>query len=517
MNKTIRSVLLWSALLSALAAAWWLLAPTVVGGRATYVVTHGISMEPAYHTGDLAIVLPDEEYRVGEVVAYHSRLLHTMVLHRIIGVSADGFVMQGDNNAWRDPEHPGDDEIAGRLLLHVPRGGRVLDLLHRPGVAAVAALMIAALAGYHPVRSRRRPRGRHSGGPSMLDALTPTRRRHFLAGAGLVAAAAVATSAIAFAAPAQVSATESVPVVQKVTYHYAASVPRSTVYPTGTVSTGEPVFRRIVDRLRVHAAWSLQSTASHHVRGSGRLVAVLRSDAGWSYRTGLGPTRPVTGDTARLGGVLDLRALDAIAARNARLTGIPATGYTVEVRPVMDLHGTIAGKRVPTGTPLTPLTLTVTEATAVPSNGTATSTAPGAGSQAAPAPASTATSAVTRARMVPAHVTLGPARLRLTAVRMLSGVVAVLAVIAALALVATRRASGDERREIASRYRRLILPVDAVAGGSATTVQVSTFAALAQVAQRYDRLILNPRAEPTAYVVEDDGTLYRFDLAPHRA
>ena len=38
-----------------LAAVAWLL-PASVGGGASYVITYGISMEPGFHTGDLAIV-----------------------------------------------------------------------------------------------------------------------------------------------------------------------------------------------------------------------------------------------------------------------------------------------------------------------------------------------------------------------------------------------------------------------------------------------------------------------------
>ena len=66
------------------ATLWSLFAPTALGGPADYVVTAGTSMEPRFHTGDLAIVRSAREYRVGDIVAYRSRALNTIVLHRII-------------------------------------------------------------------------------------------------------------------------------------------------------------------------------------------------------------------------------------------------------------------------------------------------------------------------------------------------------------------------------------------------------------------------------------------------
>ncbi|MGO9489145.1 MAG: S24 family peptidase, partial [Solirubrobacteraceae bacterium] len=68
-----------------LGCLWFFFAPPLIGGSTDYVVTDGISMEPRFHSGDLAIVRSQPSYRVGEIVAYHSKVLHTVVLHRIVG------------------------------------------------------------------------------------------------------------------------------------------------------------------------------------------------------------------------------------------------------------------------------------------------------------------------------------------------------------------------------------------------------------------------------------------------
>ena len=86
--------------LGTLATAWILLAPTALGGEATYVVTDGVSMQPRFHAGDLAIVHAENGYHVGEIVAYRSQLLHTIILHRIIGITDGRYTFMGDLNPY---------------------------------------------------------------------------------------------------------------------------------------------------------------------------------------------------------------------------------------------------------------------------------------------------------------------------------------------------------------------------------------------------------------------------------
>src|SRR3954466_6560079 len=91
-----------SAAVALVLAAAWLFWPLALGGSATYVGTHGISMEPRFHTGDLAILRAGPSYTVGDVVAYRSRSLNTVVMHRIVAMDGDRFVIQGDNNNFLD-------------------------------------------------------------------------------------------------------------------------------------------------------------------------------------------------------------------------------------------------------------------------------------------------------------------------------------------------------------------------------------------------------------------------------
>ena len=69
----LRSCLISAALVVLAVAAWLLLAPTQIGGETSYVTTSGISMEPRFHTGDLALVRPAASYKVGDIVAHPAR------------------------------------------------------------------------------------------------------------------------------------------------------------------------------------------------------------------------------------------------------------------------------------------------------------------------------------------------------------------------------------------------------------------------------------------------------------
>src|SRR5262252_3091599 len=83
---------------AAVALAWFFFAPSWLGGSTNYIATEGVSMQPRFHTGDLVVVRGSADYHVGDIVAYHSRELHTIVLHRIIGRDGDRYVFKGDNN-----------------------------------------------------------------------------------------------------------------------------------------------------------------------------------------------------------------------------------------------------------------------------------------------------------------------------------------------------------------------------------------------------------------------------------
>lgn len=121
------------------AAAWLglvlaavLLWPQRWGGTMTYDITRGASMQPAFRSGDLAVLRTSRTYRVGDVAAYRSRTLNTTVMHRIIRATPQGYSFRGDNNGFVDPDTVTEREMLGKLVVRVPGVGRVLAWLLKP-------------------------------------------------------------------------------------------------------------------------------------------------------------------------------------------------------------------------------------------------------------------------------------------------------------------------------------------------------------------------------------------------
>lgn len=143
-----------------LAAAWLNLAPTAVGGSTSYVMTSGVSMLPHFRAGGLVITQERDSYHVGEVVAYHNRQLHGVVMHRIVAMDGDRYVFKGDNNDFRDSYHPKKSDLVGQEWLYWPQGGAYFHMLQTPFLFALI-MAFAGVMAFRPDRSKRGRRRRH--------------------------------------------------------------------------------------------------------------------------------------------------------------------------------------------------------------------------------------------------------------------------------------------------------------------------------------------------------------------
>jgi signal peptidase I len=144
-------------------AAWFVvLRPTALGGPASYIFVSGVSMQPTLESGDLVVLQHAEAYAVGDVVAFEIAEgpgAGSLVIHRIVGGSADeGFVMQGDNKPAPDEWHPTEDQVAGRLWLHLPAAGSAVAWLRQPAVFAslLAGLVVFFIVLGGEDRSKRK-------------------------------------------------------------------------------------------------------------------------------------------------------------------------------------------------------------------------------------------------------------------------------------------------------------------------------------------------------------------------
>ncbi|MDE3096044.1 MAG: signal peptidase I [Chloroflexota bacterium] len=502
------------ALVVALAVlAWLAFAPAGLGGRDAYVITSGVSMQPRFHTGDLAIVRRASHYQVGEIVAYHDPAIGR-ILHRIIARDGDRFVMKGDNNSFIDAYHPTSAEIVGRLWLHVPAAGRVLVALRQPAWAAAAATLSMLLFAA-PIAGERRRRGartthRHAG--AGVAVLGP---------AGQVAAVALCLVALAGAALAVVAFrrgsthTALVPVAyeQKGAFSYTAPAPG--VYASGQAATGQPVFPALASRVDLTFAYQINSVLPVIAKGSYQVDAVVRGQDGWTRTLPLVPPTPFSADHFQTSAVLDLKQLLDLINVTQERTGVQQRRVSVAIAPSVNVAGTVGGAPLKEtfapdlGFVFDPGELQVDRSQPQGAN-------PYGSDPFAPKTSGTAR----QSRVVASQLSLAGLRIGVGAARRLAEAGLALAAIGAVAFfVLLRRAAGaDEPARIRAKYGALLVSLRASGlADSARVVDVSTFEDLVRIADRSDRMILHQqRGAMREYFLADAEVTYRYTAGPVR-
>jgi signal peptidase I len=514
-------------------AGWWFFAPTKVGGSTRYVVTRGTSMEPLFHTGDLAIVRPAGQYKVGDIVAYWSTLLHTTALHRIIAIHGNHYTFKGDNNNFVDPTHPTRAQLFGKLWIHVPHGGVWFNFLHAPAIAAgiCALLGLFLVFGFREER-RRRKRPRKGAKTSLLQetrVVKPPRDQN--AGPRIDFAACLTASAVAaavflvlgvfsFARPQAKPTEVTTPYQQQVTFGYSAHAHPGPVYPTGAIHTGDPIFLSQVNEVAVHVRYRFSSTGSHDVAGTEGIALQLSSQSGWSRTITLTPSTRFTGDHTSTTVKLDMRQLKALLTKVATLTGLPSAAYTVAVEPIVHITGTVAGE--PLNLSFSPsMNFQLGAQQLVPAGAQSTSAPPAAnGNSAAPQSGSGATLAPSRSGAVgtpataPATITVLGVSLEISLLRWIAVFGLVLSLAAAILFYLRKRGEPfEETHRIMAQYGHMIVPIVGGEDLGWPPVDVPNIKALVKLAESGQRLILHNRSNDVdTYMVNEEGTVYRYQV-----
>jgi signal peptidase I len=530
----LRSWLLSATLVVLVVAAWLVLAPTQIGGETSYVTTSGISMAPRFHTGDLAVVRPAKHYKVGDIVAYRSTMLHTVVLHRIIAVKGDRYVFKGDNNNFVDPTRPVRGDLVGRLSLRVAHGGRVLAWLHTPFMAALlmgglAALLLLGAKHQRRRRDRRRPSDPHAGhavprpGADREGILGVDTQTLFTAST-VAAVAFLALTALAFGRPATKPSAVKTPYTEKVSFGYYAKAPAGPVYPDGIVKTGDPVFLKLVRRVRVKAHYRLAATAPRQLGGTMEVLLRISSPTGWNRTIQLAAPKRFTGDYASADVMLDVPGLQSLIRKVERLTGgTPGASYDISVMPRIHVTGTLASQPLTSDyAPALAFKLDGLQLRAAPAAAAADPAAasdPGSG----PTPEQKAALNPSRGGSVAASTTVTRTLgirghdLPVPTIRWIALIGFLLAAAAALLTgVGLLGKSADPTAHV-HRYRHLIVPIAGTTFDPARPpIDVTSIGALAQLAERSERLILHHQRDGVdTYLVDDEGTLYRYQAHSH--
>ena len=495
-------------------------------------------MEPTYEDGDLVLVREASQYEHGDVIAFHAGGVFndpTRIIHRIVGDAEEHgtFKTQGDNRDVIDPWTPGPDDIIGTAALHIPMAGRASGFLTNP--ATFAALGgTAVLVGGERRRRRRRtlhpdrqetPRMKHlrhsapelaqvrppSEAPSRLARMTHPR----WAFVGLVLSCLVAIPVLAItwsSLQAPDSTQRIVPVGQvdaEIGLDYRFTGKKSAVYPSGEVTTtrtpvgavvaNDPLYSRLLDDLEVELAFGTRADGADGLATTYGVDVVVETPGGWS--TTIKSIKPKAfDDTATQTVSIDLRAVARQVASVAELTGVGGDAYTIHVRPVMDLSGTVDAGRVQEQV-TAPMSFEVADNLI---NATALGTSEH--------------KELTRSLTQRATYAIGPLELGTQSARgLLAGLSLVL--VAGIAWFASVLFGGvglGEPERIAARYRSQIIDVAEAASPPGPVVMVSAIDELARIAKVEQTVILHEDLGDGAhrYRVFLGTVTYEYETAP---
>jgi hypothetical protein len=254
------------------------------------------------------------------------------------------------------------------------------------------------------------------------------------------------------------------------------------------------MYSKLVSTLDVTAELEVDSSAGEAVSGSWRLDVSVRNSNGWSHTSSTGRSAPVGPLPSRLVTEVPVAELLALAKRVDDETGVPSGPLTIDVTAVVEL-GAGAGGGTSDEQASSVLSFTADGSTVTPDPET-----PLVQTLSTPGVAEVRTPVLRLVGLeLPPDTTRG---FSLLAAAVLS------APLLALGLLRRRQ---DEDARIATTAKGRLVQADATFTAHHVVIDVSSFEALLQVAETYDRMVV--WAEDGGlryYFVFDDDIAYRY-------
>ena len=329
-------------LVVSLIAIWLAFAPVRLGGKVSYVIVNGISMEPRYHLGDLTIMRKTATYQVGDVVTYHDTEMNAYVIHRIIGLDREQYVLQGDNNSWIDAYRPTNEEIIGKLWIHIPKLGKLFKWMRTPlnmalTLTFLGGILMASLMPKSSKRGRATTKAMPTVPTGSLEAAT------YLF--GTLALVFLGLSILAFLRPLTRSG-EKIQYKQESYFSYSATG-TPVIYDTETVRSGEPVFPRLTCFLNIAFTYNVTGDPLQDVSGHYQLIArVLEEQSGWQRTIPMNERTAFSGNSFSAASNLDLCQIVSLVNTLKQETGLRASNFTLEVVPQVFLTANATGNQI---------------------------------------------------------------------------------------------------------------------------------------------------------------------------
>ena len=321
---------------------WVAFAPARLGGQVAYVIVNGISMEPGYHLGDLTIMRKADSYKVGDIVTYRDADMQAYVIHRIIRVEQDHYVLQGDNNSWIDAYRPTNEEIIGKLWIYIPKLGKIFKWLRSP---LNMALTMGLLGGLLMASMTIKPSARRKSKTSSIAATPKSSLEvdlYLLCTLGLFF---LGLSILAFIKPLTRPA-EDIQYQQESYFSYSATG-TPVIYDTDIVRSGEPVFPRLTCFLNITFNYKLLGSQIQDVSGDYQLIArVMDEQSGWQRTIPMNERTSFHGNSFSAASNLDLCQIVSLVNTLKEETGLRASNFTLEVTPQVFITANAMGNQI---------------------------------------------------------------------------------------------------------------------------------------------------------------------------
>ena len=361
-------------LAAATVALWILFAPVQLGGRASYIMVSGNSMEPNFHRGDLVITQKHTKYQIGEAVAYYDPLLEGVIYHRIVAQEQNGFLVQGDANSWLDSHIPTNEDILGAEWIYLPGAGNILEKARQPGWLATIVVAFVLMTVW--------PSGNDdlAGGPAGDPANEPEEdldtHFKFLKGSAVMAQKqqveelfylSLAVGFLSILSLVFFFTKPSTEIIEKFstlqhtgTFGYTAPAPTS-VYDAGYAQTGEPIFRQVSNYLEVSFDYALVGNGRNDMDGEYRLMLEISDESGWRRIIELVPSAKFTGGEFSVKEKVWFYNVQGVIDDLKKATGVERSTYYLRIYPEVRVIASTVPLKVSTFMPSIGFNFTATE------------------------------------------------------------------------------------------------------------------------------------------------------------
>lgn len=317
---------------------WMILSPTAIGGRTTYIILIGNSMEPDFRRGDLVLVQPALTYNIDDIVAYAQPDIGT-VFHRIIDTNDDGFVMKGDHNSWEDFYFPNEEEIIGKFWIKLSSVGTYIHYLRQPVPLSLLVITFLGLILFSMIYENPRKKRNDNQKANGMD----KKISDYIYLISAIVFSALILAIVSFSRPLQGPTEDNVEYTHKGNFNYY-SYASENVYENNILQSGDPIFRELNNSFNIIFSYELDSDQKANIQGTYRLLGEISEASGWNRTIEIVPLSLIVENSFISEGVLELSDIQALTDNYEAQTGIYNNRYTLTIKPEIILQGRIGDR-----------------------------------------------------------------------------------------------------------------------------------------------------------------------------